>query len=382
MEPRALEDEMKQVLAPLNHITLPRESEQKVRTNLQDAIQDYESGLKRFAGYKSRRRNRLFPAMSAAAFAIAAAGVTYYGLSNLVNGSKQPSTAAHDTGLSNIKYTKQTLQTIQGTATQSGVLMYLPHKVLPDGKVTVVKNGGKGSAILDFNRIWIIESSQPISPPQSQYISSKEFVTLPENNQSTFYKLKRNNDALYFKQGKTYIAIQHLRGQLPTKQQLIAIASSFKGVPNSTPKIVFGAAQYTHQQLSQVKSQTKQIGTALYVPHLSAKGDALISIQRGTGTFTSGKTVELKFRKFSLFESATHMSVPGGISSEKNVQIANDKSGRFAIAELKRTNGNIQSASLITFKQGNTFIQIRSRNGTVLPQKALVRIANSLYKVK
>ncbi|QSO48441.1 hypothetical protein [Alicyclobacillus mengziensis] len=257
-------ENIKEQLSSLNEVTLSNDAEERIRQNLQQEIVKHRGKRKR-----SLNLNRLGGAFaSVAAVAILAVGyfsVTYMkgagnstGLfsgrsttaqqpsanattpqqnsysnpskaqnapsssSNAQNkpansavSSNKPSNSTSNSSVSQIAgatYTKAQKSQMLSVAQAVGVTGYVPTKLLPGDSFVLVKNGGKGTLIIDYHSMWLIETNQPQTPPK-----------------------QNTNRAIQL--GQTYITVQNMQTSEPSLDANVqAIMNSFVPVSQLSVK--------------------------------------------------------------------------------------------------------------------------------------------------
>ena len=141
-------------------------------------------------------------ASAAAAVAVLAIGAILVSRAQLEQ-SVRHTTASHQTvSTVAIHYTPAQLQQVKMAAETVGVTPWIPTQGLTGEELTIVKNGGKGSLILDYKNIFVSEGTSAIA--MSLGITSTKNLTIgnvPAEYITAQNQEGQSNSFLYFSKG-------------------------------------------------------------------------------------------------------------------------------------------------------------------------------------
>lgn len=227
-------DDVKQRLSVLDQITLPKERDIEIQHYLQTEIEKYRSGK---LDKKSKRIWIRIGTFSAASAAVICLGTSLVLTANhnkenvhvnppLVN--QQADQVS--TSLGQMNYTRDQLDLIQSTASKVHVTALIPQIGTSGDHISMVKSGNT-SLTVDYQDIWIIESSKPFVEPEP--IHTQKWLDITNESKGhliTILDQNKLNTWLFFKQGATYISLQLRPGLDLTEQQILSIARSFQSI--------------------------------------------------------------------------------------------------------------------------------------------------------
>ncbi|MCF8564565.1 hypothetical protein LLE49_07380 [Alicyclobacillus tolerans] len=256
--------DIKEQLSSLNDVTLSRDTEERIRQNIQQEIVRHRNKRKR-----NWNLNRLGGAFASVA-AVTILAVGYFSVTHMKgagnstqflpgrsttaqqpsanpttsqqnsfsnpskaqnapssssNAQNKPANSAVSTNktpnstsaqsvahLVQASYTKSEQAKMLSVAQAVGVTGYVPTKLLSGDSFVLVKNGGKGTLIIDYHSMWLIETNQPQTPPNQQ-----------------------TNRAIQL--GQTYITVQNMQTSEPSLDANVqAIMNSFVPVSQLSVK--------------------------------------------------------------------------------------------------------------------------------------------------
>lgn len=127
-----------------------------------------------------------------------------------------------------LNYSSQQKTQINKVAKQVGVHPVVATKGLSDDHLTIIKNGGKGTLILDYVNFWVIESNQPLSYPTAPY--QVQQLDLGNGLTANYVSESSHQSAfLYFKRNGEYLNISELKSVL-SPQVAKEIGQSFSSI--------------------------------------------------------------------------------------------------------------------------------------------------------